>query len=169
MKRLTGSIGLSLLGLAACATGDVPGDDGFVPFETSGEGDGDPGDGDPGDGDPGDGDGEPGDGDGEPEACGNGVIDGGEQCDGGELGGATCMSEGFGGGGIQCTDSCVLDTSNCTACGNGSVDDGEECDGADLGRNTSCADLGLGGTDEPLGCTDACAYDFGRGVTRPSG
>ena len=168
MKRLSaGLLNLSVLGMAACASGDVSSEETFNNFETNGDGDGDgdtgDGDGEPGDGDgePGDGDGEPGDGDGDPSACGNGVIEGSEQCDGGELGGATCASEGFGGGGIQCTDSCTLDTSNCTACGNGSVDDGEECDGDDLGRNSTCADLSLGGVDEPLGCTDSCTYDFG--------
>ncbi len=155
-----GLISLSVLSAAACASGDAPSATTFDHnFETSGDGDGDPGDGDgePGDGDSSDGDG---DGDGVPTTCGNGVIEAGEQCDGGDLGGATCASEGFGGGGIQCTESCTLDTSNCNTCGNGIVDDGEECDGADLGTSSTCADLQLGGDNEPLGCTAACQYDF---------
>ena len=52
----------------------------------TGDGDGDPGDGDgDGDGEPGDGDGEPGDGDGDGDGdtCGNGVVDGNEECDDG--------------------------------------------------------------------------------------
>ena len=37
-----------------------------------------------------------------------------EACDGPELGGATCMSEGFGDGMLSCTANCELDTSGCT-------------------------------------------------------
>lgn len=94
--------------------------------------------------------------------CGNGVVEAGEQCDGGDLGGATCESEGFGGGGLLCTADCTLDTSNCTLCGNGVVDEDEECDGEDLGESSTCADLNLGSADEPLGCTADCTYDFGQ-------
>ncbi|MFV8749601.1 proprotein convertase P-domain-containing protein [Nannocystaceae bacterium ST9] len=93
--------------------------------------------------------------------CGNGAIEDGEQCDTGDLGGATCQTEGFGGGGLTCTADCVLDTSQCTDCGNGMVDGMEECDGADLGDNATCADLNLGTAMEPLGCKDDCTYDFG--------
>jgi hypothetical protein len=175
MKRLdTGSVALSFLVVAACATGEDPTGDTIDPtfgeFGTEeGDGDGDTGDGDgdtgDGDGDTGDGDGdgEPGDGDGDGEPssmCGNGVIEPSEDCDSGELGGETCMSQGFGGGGLTCSDDCTLDTSNCNACGNGMLDDGEECDGSELGDSSTCADLMLGAADEPLGCTDACAYDF---------
>jgi subtilisin-like proprotein convertase family protein len=95
------------------------------------------------------------------EECGNGVIDGAEQCDTGELGGATCQSEGFGGGGLTCTADCTLDTSLCTDCGNGMVDDVEECDGLDLGDNATCFDVNLGTAMEPLGCNADCTYDFG--------
>jgi cysteine-rich repeat protein len=63
-------------------TGDGDGDTGDGDGDTSdGDGDGDPGDGDPGDGDPGDGDPGDGDGDGDGDACGNGVVDPGEDCD----------------------------------------------------------------------------------------
>ncbi len=48
--------------------------------------------------------------------CGNGVIDPGEECDGGNLGGASCQSEGFGGGNLSCSAGCTLDTSGCTDC-----------------------------------------------------
>ncbi|HVH98606.1 MAG TPA: hypothetical protein VM869_07845 [Enhygromyxa sp.] len=87
------------------STGDGDGD---------GEGDGD-GDGE-GDGD-GDGDGE---GDGDPTTdgnpCGNGVIDPGEDCDGGNLGGSSCAAHGFDGGVLGCDAAvCVFDTSGCTS------------------------------------------------------
>jgi len=46
--------------------------------------------------------------------CGNGMARGDEQCDGGDLGGATCASLGFTGGGtLLCSDDCTFDTSNC--------------------------------------------------------
>jgi hypothetical protein len=85
-----------------------------------GDGDGDPGDGDP---DPtGDGDGDPdptGDGDPDPTTggnpeCGNGVIDDGEQCDGGNLGGFTCVDLGYSGGTLGCDPiTCTYDASAC--------------------------------------------------------
>jgi hypothetical protein len=49
--------------------------------------------------------------------CGNGVIETGEQCDGGSLGGATCTSLGFSGGTLACSGSCTYDTSGCTTGG----------------------------------------------------
>jgi hypothetical protein len=177
MKRPdAGSLALTFLVVASCATGEDPSGDTIDPTfgdngnDLTGNGDGDSGDGDgdtgDGDGDTGDGDGdgEPGDGDGDGEPsgmCGNGAIEPGEDCDSGELGGETCMTQGFGGGGLACASDCTLDTSNCNACGNGMADDGEECDGTDLGDNTTCADLGLGAANEALACTDACTYDFG--------
>lgn len=93
--------------------------------------------------------------------CGNGVIEGNEECDTGDLGGETCQTQGFGGGGLTCAADCTINTSQCTACGNGVVDGDEECDGADLGVNQTCADLNLGGEDEPLGCNADCTYNFG--------
>ncbi len=50
-----------------------------------------------------------------PLTCGNGVIDGGEQCDGMALGGETCASRGFTGGTLACAPSCTFDVSGCTA------------------------------------------------------
>jgi hypothetical protein len=47
-------------------------------------------------------------------ACGNGVIDANEECDGGNLGGQTCQSLGFDGGSLSCTAGCQFNTGNCT-------------------------------------------------------
>ena len=108
----------------ATDTGEVPPD---MPAETgsaSGDGDGDPaGD---GDGDPttGDGDGDAtGDGDGDPTTtgageCGNGVVDIGEQCDGDDLNGFSCMDLGYDAGDLACDPvTCTYDASGCTTDG----------------------------------------------------
>jgi len=51
--------------------------------------------------------------------CGDGDRQGSEQCDGGDLGGQTCASFGFGGGGsLRCTSSCGIDTAGCSSGGN---------------------------------------------------
>jgi subtilisin-like proprotein convertase family protein len=56
---------------------------------------------------------------GTPDDCGNGTIDPGEDCDGDELGSATCASVGAGNEGeLACTDDCEFDTSDCVdTCG----------------------------------------------------
>ena len=45
--------------------------------------------------------------------CGDGIIGSGEQCDGSNLGGATCVSVGFGGGSLSCKANCTYNTSQC--------------------------------------------------------
>lgn len=47
--------------------------------------------------------------------CGDGVINGAEQCDGMQLGGKTCILLGFSGGTLACTSNCTFDTSGCTS------------------------------------------------------
>jgi hypothetical protein len=48
--------------------------------------------------------------------CGNGVIDAGEQCDGGNLQGFDCQSLGLNGGTLACDDTmCTFDTSMCSS------------------------------------------------------
>ena len=46
--------------------------------------------------------------------CGNGVARGDEQCDLGDLRGATCESIGRPAGTLGCTDTCTFDTTGCT-------------------------------------------------------
>jgi len=53
--------------------------------------------------------------------CGNGVAEAGEQCDGSDLGGESCVSQGFDGGALSCTNSCTFDTSACVTCQGGST------------------------------------------------
>ncbi|MBD3247340.1 hypothetical protein GF378_01840, partial [Candidatus Pacearchaeota archaeon] len=46
--------------------------------------------------------------------CGNGIVEAGEQCDGTNLSGETCISRGFDGGTLSCSASCTFVTSSCT-------------------------------------------------------
>ncbi|MCA9709360.1 MAG: hypothetical protein KDK70_26195 [Myxococcales bacterium] len=92
--------------------------------------------------------------------CGDDVAEGGEECDGTDLGGEDCMSQGFDDGDLGCAADCTFDTSGCTAtpiCGNDMIDGRDVCDGADLGGE-DCASQGFdGGT---LGCqADCMGYD----------
>ncbi len=52
---------------------------------------------------------------GTPAECGNGVQEPGEDCDGSDLGGQTCESQGFGPGTLACDATCTFDTSGCSA------------------------------------------------------
>src|SRR5439155_789732 len=63
--------------------------------------------------------------------CGSGRRDGIEDCDGPDLGGASCASLGFLGGTLACDRSCHVDTSGCLTdlCGDGVRDGIESCDG----------------------------------------
>lgn len=105
------------------------------------------------------------------QRCGNSLIEGTEQCDGTELGGATCSSlpGGFAGGTLACTDGCTFDTTGCTmeppVCGDGLVDPGEDCDGDELGGAT-CQSVGefTGGI---LGCTQQCTFDTSGCLHQP--
>lgn len=112
------------------------------------------------------------------QKCGDGKRNGlEEQCDGSDLGGATCKSLGFAGGTLSCNQaqmcsvnietktqeckSCQFDTTNCNdvvVCGNGIKEKGEECDGGDFGKNSpTCQEMGFyKGT---MKCTKDCYYD----------
>lgn len=49
-----------------------------------------------------------------PGTCGNGVVEPGEQCDGNNLNGVTCLTLGHTGGAISCGPTCGVNTSQCT-------------------------------------------------------
>jgi hypothetical protein len=87
--------------------------------------------------------------------CGNGKIEGNEQCDV-NLGGATCRSLGHDRGLLACTNDCTYDESSCIDCGNGVAEEGEACDGSDLGGYV-CEDLGYAGGY--LTCTKDCTFN----------
>ena len=92
--------------------------------------------------------------------CGNGARNMGEQCDGVDLGGASCTSlgMGFSSGTLRCAAGCVYDTSSCSRCGNGTLDAGEQCDGSALGGAT-CSSIGMGfAPGGTLSCGPSCTY-----------
>ncbi len=62
--------------------------------------------------------------------CGDGTRAGTESCDDADLGGASCGSEGYTDGVLQCDSVCSFDTSGCTDCGNGicEAENAEDCD-----------------------------------------
>lgn len=53
--------------------------------------------------------------------CGNGTIDGDEQCDGSNLNGQTCSTRGFSGGSLSCNASCAFNSSACTSASGGTA------------------------------------------------
>ncbi len=88
-------------------------------------------------------------------ACGNGVAEGDEECDGADLRETGCQDLDHQGGTLACTDACTFDESGChDHCGNGTLDTdtGEVCDGSALG-DQDCVSQGFGGG------TLACAAD----------
>jgi len=92
--------------------------------------------------------------------CGDGIVGSSEACDGADLGGASCESEGFDAGAIGCSPDCIAyDTSGCVTfeCGNGVIEGREACDGADLAGSDCIGQDYDAGT---LGCQPSCtAYD----------
>ena len=80
-------------------------------------------------------------------ACGDGVQQGTETCDGVDLSGHSCFSQGLEGQGLRCNPTCdAFDTSSCAAsvCGTGTRRGDEVCDGQDFGGVT-CQTLGFNG------------------------
>ncbi len=87
--------------------------------------------------------------------CSNGVKEEGEMCDGNDLGGETCVTQGYDSGDLACLDDCSgFDTSGCGRCGDGAINGHEVCDGVDLGGET-CATQGYDSGD--LACLDDCS------------
>jgi hypothetical protein len=87
--------------------------------------------------------------------CGNDAVDGDEVCDGPDLDGEDCVSQGFEGGTLACDKNCgAFDTSDCQMCGDGSVDGAEVCDGIALGGQ-SCVTQGF--DSGMLVCNADCA------------
>lgn len=94
-----------------------------------------------------------------PPECGNDLIEGGELCDGYDLGVETCITQGFPyGGPLGCTPDCMAyDTSNCYdmgVCNGINLDPEEACDGNLFGGQT-CQDFGF--ESGSLSCATDCS------------
>lgn len=87
--------------------------------------------------------------------CGDGVLATDEQCEGFELRGETCISQGFTSGRLRCASDCTLDTSACVRCGNDTLEEGEVCDGTDVGGATCASLLGEAYTGT-VACAEGC-------------
>ncbi len=102
--------------------------------------------------------------------CGDGKRDSGEVCDNDDVGGKTCITEGFVSGELSCfipsdpTQPCRLVTEGCrdrAECNNGVAEgdaSDEECDGRDF-RGVTCARLGIGDARGTLECSVNCTID----------
>ena len=105
--------------------------------------------------------------------CGNGTIEGTEECDCGDDGECSVAELGdngcenvkdplvpgvLTGGVLGCNPaSCRYDTSQCVYCGDGEINGNEVCE-LDLPIETSCQELGKG-TAGKLVCMDSCQVD----------
>ncbi len=97
--------------------------------------------------------------------CNNGILSDNEACDGNELRGETCESQGYATGGLGCNALCQYDVSNCSNCGNGIVELGDQCDGEDFG-GTTCESLGFDGGS--LTCLSNCKVDYSQCTGEPA-
>ena len=75
--------------------------------------------------------------------CGDGTANGPEDCDGSDLQGETCVTQGYGGGTLACDPNCLgFDTSGCYSCGDDMIAGPEQCDGMNLnGEDIASTDL----------------------------
>lgn len=90
--------------------------------------------------------------------CGNGIIEGAEECDSSALSGESCTSLGFDSGTLACAGDCTFDTTLCegATCGNGIIEGGEQCDGSALNSQTCITQGFTGGT---LACSGSCLFN----------
>ena len=96
--------------------------------------------------------------------CGDGSINRmSEQCDGVELAGQTCITQGFLGGALACSGTCSFNTSGCvnSVCGNGTVEGSEACETGVFGSRTCLTEGFVGGE---LGCS-GCSIDTSECLT----
>ena len=93
--------------------------------------------------------------------CGDGILDPGEACDGDSFGGETCVTLGFYGGTLACSETCHIVQTDCEGtgyCGDGVIQaPNEQCDQDSLGGAT-CDSQGQGtGT---LTCNTDCTFNL---------
>ncbi len=95
-----------------------------------------------------------------------------EDCDGNDLRGRSCGSQGFENGTLSCNGNCRFNTTGCNkgnhtkVCSDGIIqkpNDGninEECDGLNFDQKTCASFPGYSGT--ALNCTGFCAFDLSK-------
>lgn len=93
------------------------------------------------------------------EYCGDGEINGSESCDGSELGGETCVTQGFDSGTLSCSSSCAFTTSNCS-----NDDDGGGGGGGGGGRATTAPSAPTVNTYSDSVFTSTITLTGGRGT-----
>ena len=112
--------------------------------------------------------------------CGDNIKNGSDLCDGTDLGGKSCQTEGFTAGDLKCLANCAgYDTSSCSGqlvCGDNQINGTEVCDGTQLNGQT-CETQGFGpGTlackddcsgFDTAGCGEECQPDCGTRVCGP--
>ncbi|HOW52464.1 MAG TPA: hypothetical protein PLV42_10535 [bacterium] len=112
--------------------------------------------------------------------CGDNIKNGTDLCDGTDLGGKSCQTEGFASGTLTCLANCTgFNTAACAGqivCGNNTVEGVEVCDGTQLNDQT-CQTQGFGpGTlacksdcsgYDTTGCGEECQPDCGTRVCGP--
>lgn len=109
--------------------------------------------------------------------CGDGIINGNEQCDGTAVSVASCGALNGGEGVVSCQSNCVFDISDCHSpiappsiidgtpriirdgfCGDGIINGtNEDCDQGAI-QNTDCRDYGL--SSGRVSCQANCLYDM---------
>ena len=90
--------------------------------------------------------------------CGDGIVEGTEQCDG-SVSTMSCLDHGFyEPSGLACTADCRIDTTGCSGgyCGDHIIDGPELCDGAPP-AGVSC--LSIGFDRGVIGCSSICGVD----------
>jgi murein DD-endopeptidase MepM/ murein hydrolase activator NlpD len=102
--------------------------------------------------------------------CGDALREGPELCDGGDLNGETCQSQGFVSGPLGCSPTCdAFDTSGCNPCGNdvcqplldeNCLNCPMDCNGRQNGNPSSQYCCGNGSGTNPVTCADPrCTAD----------
>lgn len=101
--------------------------------------------------------------------CGNQVKDPGEQCDGSDFGGLTCVLLGLGSGELVCNDFCSIVATGCQPkenCNNNADDNGNgliDCQDPDCAGATACVD-----TCTPPAYASVPSFLFGNTAGRPA-
>jgi len=99
-----------------------------------------------------------------PALCGNGVIDIGEDCDGSNLNGKTCVSIGYAQGGtLSCGNTCLFDSSKCIGTKDCSLITGSYLD--EQGNCVCGPNKEIAIIDSKQVCTEKCEFPFTRITT----